>query len=185
MLFRSDWVLVDLEHSPADLMTLVSQLQGIGCGKAVPIVRAPWNDFVVIKRILDAGAMGLVIPYVNTREQAEAAVRACTYPRTGIRGIAGSVRAMGYGGNSADYMKSANQEILVITQIETYEAVENLDEILSVPGIDGFFIGPMDLATSMGFLGNPNTPEVQEVISRVEKKILGSGKFLEIGRAHV
>jgi 2-dehydro-3-deoxyglucarate aldolase/4-hydroxy-2-oxoheptanedioate aldolase len=165
-----DWILIDMEHSPADLQTLVAQLQAIGASGVVPLVRAPWNDLVWIKRILDAGAYGVMIPSVNTREQALAAVQACKYPPVGLRGIAGSPRAAGYGRDTAAYLKRANDEILVILQVETPQAIDNLDEIGKVPGVDALFIGPMDLSTSMGHLGNPAHPEVQAAIATVEAK---------------
>jgi 2-dehydro-3-deoxyglucarate aldolase/4-hydroxy-2-oxoheptanedioate aldolase len=145
---------------------------------ACALVRAPWNDFVAIKRILDTGVHGLLIPYVNTREEAEAAVRACKYPLEGIRGVAGSPRAQGYGQRVADYLRRANDEILIITAVETPIAVANLDEILAVGGLDGIFIGPMDLATGMGYLGDPKHPAVQEAIATIEAKTLAAGKVV-------
>ncbi len=173
-----DWLIVDMEHAPGDFMNLASQVQAMAATECVPLVRAPWNDQVAIKRILDTGVMGVLVPYVNDREEAENAVAACKYPPAGIRGVAGSVRAAHFGQNSMDYLKSANDEILIIIAVETGEAVENLDEILEVEGLDGVFIGPMDLATSMGHLGNPAHPEVQEAIAIIENKVLGAGKFL-------
>jgi len=173
-----DWLLIDMEHGPGNILTLVSQLQAISGTDTCALVRTPWNDFVAIKRILDTGVHGLLIPYVNTREEAEAAVRACRYPPEGIRGVAGSPRAQGYGQNVQEYLKSANDEILLITAVETPEAVANLDGILSVDGIDGIFIGPMDLASNMGYLGQPDQPEVQEVIAGIENKVFASGKIL-------
>jgi 2-dehydro-3-deoxyglucarate aldolase/4-hydroxy-2-oxoheptanedioate aldolase len=167
-----DWVLIDMEHAGGDILTLVSQCQAIaaaGTG-AVPIVRVPWNDLVWIKRILDAGAYGLMIPYVNTREEAIKAVQACKYPPQGFRGIAGSVRAAGYGRDTAQYLKRANDEIFVMLQVETPQAIENMEAIASVPGVDALFIGPMDLSTSMGYFGNPAAPEVQAVIATAEAK---------------
>ncbi len=163
-----DWILVDMEHAPGDVLTLVSQFQALSGTGAVPIVRVPWNDLVWIKRILDAGAYGLMIPYVNTREQAMAAVQACKYPPAGNRGIAGSPRAAGYGRDTASYLKRANDEILVMLQVETPQAIDNLEEIAKVPGVDALFIGPMDLSTSMGHFGNPAHPDVQAAIARVE-----------------
>lgn len=165
-----DWILIDMEHSPGDMQTLFAQLQAMGGYGVVPIVRAPWNDMVWIKRILDAGACGVMIPSVNTREQAVAAVQACKYPPVGVRGIAGSPRAAGFGRDTASYLKRANDEILVILQVETPQAVQNLEEIGKVPGLDALFIGPMDLSTSMGHLGNPAHPEVQAAIATVEAK---------------
>jgi 2-keto-3-deoxy-L-rhamnonate aldolase RhmA len=173
-----DWVIIDMEHGPADIMTLISQTQAISGGNTVPLVRVPWNDFVVIKRVLDAGAFGLIIPYVNTKEEAEAAVAACKYPPEGIRGLAGSTRAAWHNQFAKNYFSTANDEILIMTQVETQTAVDNLDEMLEVPGIDGIFIGPMDLATSMGHLADPSPPEVQSTIREVEEKVKKSGKFL-------
>lgn len=173
-----DWVIIDMEHGPADVMTLVSQLQVMSGGNTVPIVRVPWNDFVIIKRVLDAGAFGLIIPYVNTKEEAVAAVQACKYPPEGIRGLAGSTRAAWHNQRAKNYFSTVNDEILIMTQVETRTAVDNLDEMLEVPGIDGIFIGPMDLATSMGHLADPSPPEVQDTIREVEEKVKKSGKFL-------
>ena len=173
-----DVLLVDLEHGPGDIMTLVSQIQAMKGEKAVPFVRAPWNDFVIIKRILDAGAYGLIVPYVSTKQEAEAAVRAAKYPPDGIRGIAGSTRAAHFGCGSLEYFDTANRDVFVFVQAETPESVKNMDEILSVPGIDGIFIGPMDLATTHGYRGKPGTPVMQEIIAGLEKKILAKGKAL-------
>jgi len=173
-----DWLIVDMEHAPGDFLNLASQLQAMGKTGCVPFVRAPWNDPVAIKRILDTGVMGVLIPYVNTAEEAKNAVAACKYPPEGIRGLAGSTRAAYFGQNSMDYLKDANDEILVIIAVETGEAIDNLDEILAVEGLDGIFIGPMDLATSMGYFGDPSHPEVQQAITTVEKKTLKADKYL-------
>ena len=173
-----DWLIVDMEHSPGDFLNLASQLQAMSCTECVPFVRAPWNDPVAIKRILDTGVMGVLIPYVNSGEEARDAVAACKYPPEGFRGLAGSPRAAYFGQNSMDYLKDANEEILVIVAVETREAVENLDQILEVDGLDGIFIGPMDLATSMEHFGNPSHPEVQETIKTIEQKTLAAGKYL-------
>ena len=173
-----DWLIIDMEHGPGDILTLISQLQAMNGTGVVPLVRAPWNDFVAIKRILDAGVYGILFPYVNTKAEAEAAVRACKYPPEGIRGVAGSPRAAGYGQNPKEYLTRANNEILIITAVETPEAVANLDEILAVEGLDGIFIGPMDLAASMGYPFGPGQPEVQATIAQIEAKVLAAGKFL-------
>ena len=173
-----DLIMLDLEHGPGDNMTLVHMCQALGGTAAVPMVRATWNDFVLIKRILDAGAYGVLVPYVNTKEEAEAAVKACKYPPEGIRGVAGSPRAAGYGRNKGDYLGRANDELLILTAVETQAAVANLDEILAVPGLDGIFIGPMDLASSLGHFGDPGHAEVQAAIIRIEKKVLAAGKVL-------
>ena len=173
-----DWLMIDMEHGPGDILRLIAQLQAMKGTEASALVRAPWNDFVTIKRILDTGVHGLLIPYVNTKEEAESAVRACRYPPQGIRGVAGSPRAQGYGQNVQAYLEQANDEILLITAVETPAAAANLEEILAVDGVDGVFIGPMDLATNMGYLGNPRHPEVQETITKIEGQVLESGKIL-------
>ncbi len=125
-----DWLIVDMEHAPGDFANLLSQLQAMKGTNTVPFVRAPWNDAVAIKKILDTGVEGVLIPYVNTRAEAEAAVAACKYPPAGVRGVAGSPRAAGYGRNAKDYIEDANQETVVLIAVETPQAVENLDEIL-------------------------------------------------------
>jgi len=173
-----DWLIVDLEHAPGDFANLQLQLQAMSGSDVVPFARAPWNDEVAIKRILDTGVMGILVPYVNTRAEAEAAVGACKYPPQGVRGVAGSPRAAGYTGNASGYLASANDETIVMIAVETTEAVDNLDEILRVPDLDGIFIGPMDLASSMGHLGNPGHPEAQAQIAKIEKTVLASDKFL-------
>jgi 2-dehydro-3-deoxyglucarate aldolase/4-hydroxy-2-oxoheptanedioate aldolase len=173
-----DIVMIDMEHGPGDIQTLIAQIQACQCSESVPFVRAPWNDLVVIKRILDAGVYGLLVPYVNTKEEALRAVAAAKYPPLGVRGIAGSPRAAGFGYNQMAYLRSANDEIFVMTAVETAEAVSNLDEILSVDGLDGIFIGPMDLATSMGYLGDPSAAAVKSAIETIERKVLASGKVL-------
>ncbi|MCC8189727.1 MAG: 2,4-dihydroxyhept-2-ene-1,7-dioic acid aldolase [Planctomycetes bacterium] len=170
--------IIDMEHGPGDIMCLMQQIQAMQGQPTVPFVRAPWNDMVIIKRILDAGAYGLIVPYVNTKEEVEYACRAAQYPTAGIRGIAGSPRAGHFGVNSKEYFSKANEEIFIFTQVETPKAVENLDAILTVDRLDGVFIGPMDLSTSMGHFANPGAPEVQEVIAGIEKKVLAAGKIL-------
>jgi len=173
-----DWLIVDLEHSPCSFETLQAHLQAMNGSGVTPFARAPWNDAVAIKRILDTGVMGVLIPYVNTKQEAEAAVAACKYPPEGIRGVAGSPRAAGYTRNTQAYLSSANDEVIVMIAVETMEAVENLDEILEVEGLDGIFIGPVDLASSMGHLGDPTQPAVQETIELIESRVLPSNKFL-------
>ena len=173
-----DVLLLDMEHGPNDILSLMAQMQAMGRFAGVPIVRAPWNDMVVIKRILDAGAYGVLVPYVNTRQEAEAAVAACKYPPMGVRGVAPSPRAPGWNMNSMHYLEAANEETLVMIAVETETAVEHIDDILQVEGLDGIFIGPMDLATSMGHFCDPTHPDVQAAIRRVEEAVLASDKFL-------
>lgn len=173
-----DFLMVDMEHAPNDVYMLLRQLQAMKGYGVTPMARAPWNDMVAIKRILDAGVYGLLVPYVNTREEAEQAVANTKYPTQGVRGVAPSPRAPGFGMNPQNYMKRANDEILVMTAVETPEAVENLDEILQVENLDGIFIGPMDLATSMGHFCDPSHPDVQQAIAAVERKVFASNKYL-------
>lgn len=173
-----DWLLIDMEHGPSDMTSLVGQLQAMASSPAVPLVRAPWNDAAVIKRILDAGAMGVIVPAVNTVQEAMAAVSACKYPPQGIRGIATGTRAAGFGQFSQSYFAAANAVVLVIVQIETQQGLSNLDDILTVEGIDAIFIGPMDMATSLGHLGNPGHPEARQAIAEIERKTREAGMVL-------
>jgi len=173
-----DWLIVDLEHAPGDFANLQAQLQAMNGSGVVPFARAPWNDAVAIKRILDTGVMGVLVPYVNSRQEAESAVAACKYPPAGIRGVAGSPRAAGYGRNAGPYLAAANAETVVIVAVETRLAIDNLDEILEVDDLDGIFIGPMDLASSLGYPGNPSARPVQEAIALIEARVRASGRFL-------
>jgi 2-dehydro-3-deoxyglucarate aldolase/4-hydroxy-2-oxoheptanedioate aldolase len=173
-----DWLMLDMEHGPGDILTLISQIHAMKGADCVPLVRTPWNDFVAIKRILDTGAQGVLIPYVNNRAEAEDAVRACKYPLEGIRGVAGSPRAAGYGQNIGNYLQRTNDQIFIMIAVETPDALANLDEILLVDDLDGVFIGPMDLASSMGYFGDPSQAEVQVAIREVETKVLEAGKVL-------
>jgi len=173
-----DWLLVDCEHSPADFQTLMVQYQAMSATNVIPLCRAPWNDVVAIKRILDVGAYGVMIPWVNDKEEAEMAVKACKYPPEGVRGVATSVRAAGYTRLGMEYFKRANEEVMVIVQIETATAVANIKEILSIKGIDVAFIGPADLSTALGYAGNREHPEVQQAISAIESAAKGAGVAL-------
>ena len=162
-----DYILLDMEHSPIDINILQQMMQAIKGSDCVPIVRPPTNEPIVIKRILDAGAFGIVIPMVNTRIEAENAVKACRYPPEGIRGY-GPRRA---GIFDPEYFRTANKEIFVMVQIETQKGVANADEILSVEGIDACEIGHNDLALDMGFSIPPpwNNLRFLEAFDRVAK----------------
>ena len=142
-----DWLCIDMQHGVIDYQTAVTMLQAISTTDTIPFVRAPWNEPGIIGKMLDAGAYGAIIPMVNTREQAEAAVGACRYVPDGYRSY-GPVRAAYYAG--ADYANHANEEIACIPMIETAEAVSRLDEILGVPGIDAVYVGPADLSLTLG-----------------------------------
>jgi 4-hydroxy-2-oxoheptanedioate aldolase len=142
-----DSVTIDLQHGPVDFQVAVGMLQAISTTDAVPMARVPWNDPAVIMKLLDAGAYGLICPMINTRAEAEAFVAAARYAPQGNRSF-GPNRAVQYGG--ADYWQHANEEVLLLAMVETATALENLDQILSVPGLDGTYIGPSDLSLSMG-----------------------------------
>ncbi len=170
-----DWILLDTEHSPNELPGLVSQLQAMKGGTATPIVRPAWNDAVLVKRLLDIGVQSLLFPFVQTPEEAKRAVAATRYPPHGIRGVATTARASNFG-RVKDYLKKANDEICVLVQVETMEAIGRLREIASVDGVDGVFIGPSDLAASMGHLGNFQHADVQKVITAAIGEIRAAGK---------
>lgn len=160
-----DWILIDTEHTPNELPMIVAQMQAMAAGTASPIVRPAWNDKVLIKRLLDSGANSLLIPFVQNADEAHAAVAATRYPPDGIRGVTGSGRAARYG-RVKDYLHRAADEIAVIVQIETGDAMEQIAEIAQVKGVDAVFIGPADLSASMGHLGNPKHPDVQAAIKQ-------------------
>ena len=170
-----DWLLLDTEHSPNELPAVLAQLQSVQRGTATPIVRPAWNDIVLIKRILDVGAQSILVPFVQNAEEAKRAVAATRYPPEGVRGITGSGRASRYG-RTKDYLKKANSEICLLVQVETREAVGNLEAIASVEGVDGVFVGPADLSASFGHIGNPLHPEVQSAIEDVAKRLKKLGK---------
>lgn len=161
-----DWIWFDAEHGPLNTEMLEPMLQVARGGHTTSIVRVPWNDMVHIKKALDIGAQGLIIPWVNNREQAEAAVRAAKYPPQGIRGFGPRWIATA-GADMAEYVRTANDDGLVIVQIETREAVDNLEAVITTPGVDAFLIGPSDLAASLGHIGNNGHPEVQRTIANI------------------
>lgn len=173
-----DVLLIDAEHSPVDYQTLLSMCQAIKAAGSVPFARAPWNDLIALKKISDCGVMGISVPYVSTKEEADLAVKSCKYPPFGIRGIAGSPRAAGYGMNRGSYLQRANDENLVMVALENVQAIDNLPEIMETEELDGIFIGPMDLSTSMGMMGQISSPEVQAQIKRIEDIVVPSDKFL-------
>ncbi|MCM8824963.1 MAG: HpcH/HpaI aldolase/citrate lyase family protein [Candidatus Omnitrophica bacterium] len=169
-----DWLVFDMEHGVIDLESVEMMAQAISRTDTSALVRVPWNDFVVIKQVLDTGVQGLIIPMVNTPQQAQQAVKATRYPPQGIRGI-GPHRASGFGIWINQYFERADENIAVIIQIEHKEAVENLEKILEVKGIDCVFIGANDLAASMGLLGNPGHPEVENTIQYINTVCKKSG----------
>jgi len=170
-----DWILLDTEHSPNEMPDLVSQLQAMGRGTASPVVRAAWNDPVLIKRILDTGAQSILLPYVQSTEEARRAVAAVRYPPRGIRGVSGSSRASNYG-RIKDYLQSADEEICLLVQIETRLALEQLEAISTTEGVDGVFIGPADLSASLGHLGDPHHQETQSALQDAGRRLARLGK---------
>lgn len=169
-----DWLNVDMEHNAIDLQTTQSLFQAIATTDTIPFARVPWNDPQIIKRVLDIGAYGVVVPTVETVDQAEQAVGACRYPPDGYRGM-GTIRGRLYGGD--DYAEQANKEICVVLMLETKQAVDNADEILKVPGIDAVFIGPNDLAASMGLpLGLDNAhPDHVAAVESIRRSCENAG----------
>ena len=170
-----DWILLDTEHSPNELPNLVSQMQALATGTATPIVRPAWNDPVLIKRILDVGAPALLIPFVQNAEEARAAVAATRYPPDGIRGITTSGRSARYG-RVPGYLQKAAGQICLLVQVETRTALDVLEEIAGVDGVDGVFIGPSDLSASLGHLGNSAHPEVQAALKDAADRLKKIGK---------
>lgn len=173
-----DAIVFDMEHAHVTLPQLIGMIQATKGTDCASIVRVPWNDMVWCKHVLDVGAYAIHVPYVSTKEEAAEAVKFCKYPPMGVRGIAGSHRAVNYGMCKEDYYPRANRDTMVIVAIETPQGVENIQDILNVEGVDGIFIGPMDLATNMGHLANPAHPEVQEAIRKIEEAVVPSEKFL-------
>ena len=169
-----DWLLVDMEHAPADVATVLSQLQAIAPHGSTAIVRPPWNDPVMVKRILDIGARGLLFPMVQSVEEAEAAVAATRYPPQGMRGVAGSIRANQFG-RISDYYAKVNDETAVIVQVETRAAVAQAPEIGQTIGVDGVFFGPADIAADMGLLGQHMSDQVWNLIMTAARKLMDAG----------
>lgn len=165
-----DWILLDTEHSPNEVPGLLSQLQAIGRGGSTPIVRPAWNDAVLAKRALDIGAQTLLFPYVQNAEEARRAVASTRYPPEGIRGVAVASRASRFG-RTPGYLTKANSEMCVLVQVETRSALDQLEAIASVDGVDGVFIGPSDLAASLGHLGNPAHETVQAAIRDAAERL--------------
>lgn len=171
-----DWVMIDGEHSPNDLPTIMQQLQVLKSSSSSVAVRLPVGEPYLIKQVLDIGAQSLLIPMVESRAQAEMLVKAVHYPPRGIRGVgAGSARASGFS-TIDNYTATADDQICLMLQIESRAAVAALDEIAALDGVDCLFIGPSDLSADMGFLGNPFAPEVDRVIEDTIKRIRGHGK---------
>src|SRR5262245_21624590 len=170
-----DWVLLDTEHAPNELPIVFGQLQALVGSTAQPVVRPAWNDLVLIKRLLDIGAQNLLIPYVQNAAEAQAAVAATRYPPQGVRGVAVMFRGNHYG-RIKDYHHRVQEQLCVIVQIETRTALENIEAIAAVEGVDGLFIGPSDLSAALGHLGDSGHPEVRGAIENAVTRIRKAGK---------
>ena len=171
-----DWLMFDAEHGPNTLTTLLAQLQAVSAYPLEPIVRPPVGDPVIIKQYLDMGVRTLLIPMVDSAEQARRMVAATRFPPAGIRGVASATSRAASFGTDPNYLGAAHHDICVITQIESRAGLDQIEAIAAVDGVDGLFIGPADLAGSLGHLGNPAHPEVQAAIEGAIDRIRASGK---------
>ncbi len=175
-----DWCLIDGEHAPNDIPLILVQLQAMNGAGAAPVVRVPIGQDWILKQVLDIGVQTVMVPMVETAEDAEAMVRAVRYPPDGARGLAASmVRASNYNA-IPDYAVTANDEICLIVQVESARAIENIDAIAAVDGVDVVFIGPADLSADMGFIGNADAPEVKAAVKHAVERIRAAGKAVGI-----
>lgn len=178
-----DWVVIETEHTAIDVSEVLRLVIAIEGREAVPLVRLAWNDPIQAKAVMDSGAAGVLVPMVNNRVDAEQAVKSVKYPPLGYRGV-GLARAQGYGIKFDDYVQSANRDSLLFLQIEHIEAVNNIHEILAVPGIDGTFIGPYDLSMSLGLAGQLNHSKVKAAEQRVLEATITAGLVPGIHLVH-
>lgn len=174
-----DWLLLDAEHSPNDVLSLIPQLMALRDSPSAPVVRPPANEPVIIKRLLDAGFHNFLIPFVESAQAARDAVAATRYPPQGLRGVAMVQRNNRYG-TVPDYFRIANDNMTVLVQIESLAGVAAAAQIAAVDGVDGVFVGPSDLAASLGHIGNPNHPEVQAAMAQVFAAVKAQGKPIGI-----
>ena len=171
-----DWLVIDGEHAPNDIRSIRDQLVTLATSSAEAVVRVPIGETWIIKQVLDAGAQTVLVPMVETADQAAELVRACRYPPEGTRGVgAAGARATRFGG-TPEYIQTADAQICLLLQVENRIGIENLDAILAVEGVDGIFIGPADLSTDMGHQGNSAHPEVRAVIADAITRIKAAGK---------
>ena len=172
-----DWVLIDGEHAPFDLRTIVHNMQAIQSYDVPAIVRIPSADPVLMKQLMDGGAQSILVPMIESADQAALIAKAMVYPPEGIRGVGTALARAAQWNRVNDYFKLANQEMCCIGQLESIKGVEALDEILQVPGLDVVFLGPADLGATMGYLGQPGHPEVVALVKECIRKIVKSGKI--------
>lgn len=175
-----DWLLIDGEHAPNDLRSLLGQLQAVAPYPAQPIIRPPIGDPVLIKQLLDIGVQTLLVPMVDSAAQAAELVRAMRYPPFGIRGVGSALARASRWNSVPGYLDKADEQMCLLVQIENLDGLANLDAIAAVEGVDGVFIGPADLSAAMGHRGNPGHPEVQAAIEDAIARIRGAGKAVGI-----
>jgi 4-hydroxy-2-oxoheptanedioate aldolase len=184
-----DWLLIDGEHAPNDVRSVLAQLQVLAPHRSHPVVRAPIGDAVVIKQLLDIGAQTVLVPMVESAEQAQALVQATRYPPAGVRGVAGAlVRASGFN-RRRDYLHAADEQVCLLVQVETRRGLDAVDAIAATEGVDGVFVGPADLAASLGHLSQSGHPEVQAAIDHVIDRVRAADKApgiltLDVEQAH-
>ncbi len=169
-----DWAVIDMEHSPNEYTSTLGQLQAFSDSKTVAIVRPEWNNPVIVKRLMDLGAPGLIFPMINSVEEAELAVASTRYPPRGIRGVAGATRATKFG-RLTDYVSRVDDETTVIIQLETADAIAQAEDIAAVDGVSGIFFGPADIAADIGKLGQPMHPDVWDLIKTAAQKLIAKG----------
>ena len=174
-----DWLLLDGEHSPNDVISFIPQLMAMKDSVSAPVVRPSSNDAIEIKRLLDAGFYNFLVPMVESVDEARRAVAATRYPPKGVRGVSVSQRSNRFG-SVPDYFARIDEQICVLVQIESRKGLQAATEIASVDGVDGVFVGPSDLAAALGHLGNANHPEVQQAIAAVFESVKAVGKSLGI-----
>jgi 4-hydroxy-2-oxoheptanedioate aldolase len=183
-----DWVLLDHEHGPGSDSTILAQLQAVAATPAAGLVRIAANDPARFKRVLDAGAHGVMVPYVGTAAEAQAGVTAMRFPPRGVRGVAKLTRATAFGAEFDDYFAHAHERLVMLPQIETAEAVNNIADIAAIDGVDVLFVGPMDLSTNLGFPGNYEHPLCVDAFKRVSAAARNAGKaagILLLNPAHL
>lgn len=171
-----DWLLIDGEHGPNDLRSMLGALQAVAPHPSHPVLRIPHGDTNLIKQVLEIGATTLLVPMVESADQARALVRATRYPPQGVRGVGSGLARSSRWSAWPGYLQEANDSVCLLVQVETASALAQLDEIAAVDGVDGVFIGPADLSASMGHLGNPGHPDVQQAIDGAIARILAAGK---------
>ncbi|WP_028997672.1 4-hydroxy-2-oxoheptanedioate aldolase [Azohydromonas australica] len=171
-----DWLLIDGEHGPNDLRSTLAALQAVAPYPSHPVVRVPQGDTALIKQVMEIGATTLLVPMVESASQARALVRAMRYPPAGVRGVGSGLARSSRWSAYPQYLQEANERACLLVQVETVEALQRLDEIAAVEGVDGVFIGPADLSASMGYLGQPGHPEVRAAIDQAIGRIVATGK---------